>query len=294
MSSNTVNEDIKLIEEALESFLPSGDCLEKNVVDAMRYSLMAGGKRVRPRLVLEFARLIGEKDEEVLPLACAVEMIHTYSLIHDDLPCMDDDDTRRGKPSNHKVFGEAVALLAGDALLTLAFKTVFSGLNSKNACRRAKCAELLAEFAGATGMIGGQIIDLESEGKAPERERLEIMDKKKTGCLIKAACLLGCVGAGIFDEERLNAAESYGESIGLAFQIVDDILDVTSTTQQLGKPVGSDLQQDKATYVSLLGVDECKRLADELTDKALSSLGVFDGDSTALKELALSLANRNI
>ena len=124
MSSNTVNEDIKLIEEALESFLPSGDCLEKNVVDAMRYSLMAGGKRVRPRLVLEFARLIGEKDEEVLPLACAVEMIHTYSLIHDDLPCMDDDDTRRGKPSNHKVFGEAVALLAGDALLTLAFKTV--------------------------------------------------------------------------------------------------------------------------------------------------------------------------
>lgn len=294
MSSNTVNEDIKLIEEALESFLPSGDCLEKNVVDAMRYSLMAGGKRVRPRLVLEFARLIGEKDEEVLPLACAVEMIHTYSLIHDDLPCMDDDDTRRGKPSNHRVFGEAVALLAGDALLTLAFKTVFSGLNSKNACRRAKCAELLAEFAGATGMIGGQIIDLESEGKAPERERLEIMDKKKTGCLIKAACLLGCVGAGIFDEEKLNAAESYGESIGLAFQIVDDILDVTSTTQQLGKPVGSDLQQDKATYVSLLGVDECKRLADELTDKALSSLDVFDGDSTALKELALSLANRNI
>ncbi len=294
MSSNTVNEDIKLIEEALESFLPSGDCLEKNVVDAMRYSLMAGGKRVRPRLVLEFARLIGEKDEEVLPLACAVEMIHTYSLIHDDLPCMDDDDTRRGKPSNHKVFGEAVALLAGDALLTLAFKTVFSGLSSKNACRRAKCAELLAEFAGATGMIGGQIIDLESEGKAPERERLEIMDKKKTGCLIKAACLLGCVGAGIFDEEKLNAAESYGESIGLAFQIVDDILDVTSTTQQLGKPVGSDLQQDKATYVSLLGVDECKRLADELTDKALSSLDVFDGDSTALKELALSLANRNI
>lgn len=289
-----MNEDIKLIEEALESFLPSGDCLEKNVVDAMRYSLMAGGKRVRPRLVLEFARLIGEKDEEVLPLACAVEMIHTYSLIHDDLPCMDDDDTRRGKPSNHRVFGEAVALLAGDALLTLAFKTVFSGLNSKNACRRAKCAELLAEFAGATGMIGGQIIDLESEGKAPKRERLEIMDKKKTGCLIKAACLLGCVGAGIFDEEKLNAAESYGESIGLAFQIVDDILDVTSTTQQLGKPVGSDLQQDKATYVSLLGVDECKRLADELTDKALSSLDVFDGDSTALKELALSLANRNI
>lgn len=293
MSSNAVKQDIELIEKALEGFLPDDNCLEKNVIDSMRYSLMAGGKRVRPRLVLEFARLCGEKDEEVLPLACAVEMIHTYSLIHDDLPCMDDDDTRRGKPSNHKVFGEAVALLAGDSLLTLAFKTAFSGLNPKNACRRAKCAELLAEFAGATGMIGGQIIDLESEGKAPQRERLEIMDKKKTGCLIKVACLLGCVGSGVFDEEKLSAAESYGESIGLAFQVIDDILDVTSTTQQLGKPVGSDLEQNKATYVSLLGIDECRRLADELTDKAIRSLDAFDGDSTALKELAMSLAKRN-
>lgn len=294
MSSNTVNHDIELIEAALEGFLPSDDCLEKSVIDAMRYSLMAGGKRVRPRLVLEFARLNGEKVEEVLPLACAVEMIHTYSLIHDDLPCMDDDDTRRGKPSNHMVFGEATALLAGDALLTLAFKTVFSGLSSKNACRRAKCAELLAEFSGATGMIGGQIIDLESEGKAPQRERLEIMDKKKTGCLIKVACLLGCVGAGVYDDKKLSAAENYGESIGLAFQIVDDILDVTSTTQQLGKPVGSDLEQDKATYVSLLGIENCKSLAGELTEKAIKSLDAFDGDNTALKELAMSLANRNI
>ncbi|MGN1112118.1 MAG: polyprenyl synthetase family protein [Acutalibacteraceae bacterium] len=294
MSSNAVNQDIELIEKALEGFLPDDNCLEKTVIDSMRYSLMAGGKRVRPRLVLEFARLCGEKDEEVLPLACAVEMIHTYSLIHDDLPCMDDDDTRRGKPSNHKVFGEAAALLAGDSLLTLAFKTAFSGLNAKNACRRAKCAELLAEFAGATGMIGGQIIDLESEGKAPQRERLEIMDKKKTGCLIKAACLLGCVGSGVFDEKKLSAAESYGESIGLAFQVVDDILDVTSTTQQLGKPVGSDMEQNKATYVSLLGIDECKRLAQELTDKAIKSLDAFDGDSTALKELAMSLAERKV
>ena len=143
-------------------------------------------------------------------------------------------------------------------------------------------------------MIGGQIIDLESEGKAPQRERLEIMDKKKTGCLIKVACLLGCVGSGVFDEEKLSAAESYGESIGLAFQVIDDILDVTSTTQQLGKPVGSDIEQNKATYVSLLGIDECRRFADELTDKAIRSLDAFDGDSTALKELAMSLAKRNV
>lgn len=288
------NNDIKLIEDALEGFLPDNDCLEKNVIDAMRYSLMAGGKRVRPRLVLEFARVCGGNADDVLPMACAIEMIHTYSLIHDDLPCMDDDDTRRGKPSNHKMFGEATALLAGDALLTLAFKTIFSGLDSKNAVARAKCAEILADFSGARGMIGGQIIDLESEGKKPELSRLEIMDKKKTGCLIKAACLMGCIGVRVYDEQKLDAAESYGESIGIAFQIIDDILDVTSTTDKLGKPVGSDEMQDKSTYVSLLGIDKCRLLACKLTDKAIKSLDAFDGDTTPLKELALSLAKRTV
>lgn len=290
MSSN----DIKMIENALEGFLPKDDCLEKSVIDAMHYSLMAGGKRVRPRLVIEFARLCGATADEVMPIACAVEMVHTYSLIHDDLPCMDDDDMRRGKPSNHKIYGEATALLAGDALLTLAFKTIFSGLDLSNAVRRAKCAEFLAEYSGARGMIGGQIIDLESEGKVPELSRLEIMDKKKTGCLIKAACLMGCVGAGVFDEFKLNAAESYAESIGLAFQIVDDVLDVTSTTGELGKPVGSDEMQDKATYVSLLGVEKCKEMVDELTNKAIKSLEAFDGDTEPLKELALSLSKRSL
>lgn len=290
MSSN----DITMIENALEGFLPKDDCLEKSVIDAMHYSLMAGGKRVRPRLVIEFARLCGATADEVMPIACAVEMVHTYSLIHDDLPCMDDDDMRRGKPSNHKIYGEATALLAGDALLTLAFKTIFSGLDLSNAVRRAKCAEFLAEYSGARGMIGGQIIDLESEGKVPELSRLEIMDKKKTGCLIKAACLMGCVGAGVFDEFKLNAAESYAESIGLAFQIVDDVLDVTSTTGELGKPVGSDEMQDKATYVSLLGVEKCKEMVDELTNKAIKSLEAFDGDTEPLKELALSLSKRSL
>lgn len=288
------NNDIKMIENALEGFLPKDDCLEKSVIDAMHYSLMAGGKRVRPRLVIEFARLCGATADEVIPIACAVEMVHTYSLIHDDLPCMDDDDMRRGKPSNHKIYGEATALLAGDALLTLAFKTIFSGLDLSNAVRRAKCAEFLAEYSGARGMIGGQIIDLESEGKVPELSRLEIMDKKKTGCLIKAACLMGCVGAGVFDEFKLNAAESYAESIGLAFQIVDDVLDVTSTTSELGKPVGSDEMQDKATYVSLLGIEKCKEMVDELTNKAIKSLEAFDGDTEPLKELALSLSKRSL
>lgn len=288
------NNDIKLIEEALERFLPDNNCLEKNVIDAMRYSLMAGGKRVRPRLVLEFARVCGGSADDVLPMACAIEMIHTYSLIHDDLPCMDDDDTRRGKPSNHKKFGEATALLAGDALLTLAFKTIFSGLNAQNAVIRAKCAEILADYSGARGMIGGQIIDLESEGKQAELSRLEIMDKKKTGCLIKAACLMGCVGARVYDKEKLDSAESYGESIGIAFQIVDDILDVTSTTDKLGKPVGSDREQDKSTYVSLLGIDKCRLIVSQLTEKAIKSLDVFDGNTEPLKELALSLAKRSV
>lgn len=286
--------DIAMIEKALEGFLPDYDCLEKSVIDSMRYSLMAGGKRVRPRLTLEFSRLCGGSDEEALPLACALEMIHTYSLIHDDLPCMDDDDMRRGRPSNHKQFGEAVALLAGDALLTLAFKTVFSGLNADNAVRRAKCAEILAEFSGARGMIGGQIIDLASEGKPPKLERLEIMDRKKTGSLIKAGCLMGCISAGVYDAERLEAALCYGESVGIAFQIIDDILDVTSTEQQLGKPIGSDKEQNKATYISLLGIEKCTALADEYTDRAIKSLEKFSGDTQPLRELALSLAKRKI
>ena len=289
LSSN----DVRLIEQALDGYLPSGDCLEKSVADSMRYSLMAGGKRIRPRLVLEFSRINGGADGEALPVACALEMIHTYSLIHDDLPCMDDDDIRRGRPSNHKRFGESVALLAGDALLTLAFKTIFDGFNSQNAVKRAKCAELIAEYSGAHGMIGGQIIDLESEGKPPKLERLEIMDKKKTGCLIKAACLAGCISAGAYDSKKLDAAENYGESIGLAFQIVDDILDVVSTTDELGKPVGSDKTQEKATYVSLMGVNKCRELVDELTKRAVKSLEAFDGEKERLEELALSLAVRS-
>ena len=258
------------IEKALVSFLPEKDEYIKTVVSAMEYSLTAGGKRIRPMLTLQFAKLCGGSEECALPFACAVEMIHTYSLIHDDLPCMDDDDLRRGKPTNHKVFGEAAAVLAGDALLTLAFETV---LSEKAAALNgfAKCAEagkVLASCAGAEGMIGGQIIDIESanEARSISLERLRVMDEKKTGALIKAACLMGCISAGA-DETQKNAA--------------------------VGKPIGSDSANNKSTYVSLLGLDECKKLASRLTDEAISSLSVFSNGAEDLTALALSLRDRN-
>lgn len=284
---------IKLTEETLYSLLPSADCRERTLIESMKYSLEAGGKRVRPRLVFEFAKLCGGSDKAAAPFACAVEMIHTYSLIHDDLPCMDDDDLRRGKPSNHKVFGEDIALLAGDALLTLAFEVLADDktaeLAGDRACRLA--AKALANYAGATGMVGGQVIDLKSENTNAPLEILREMDYKKTACLIKAACELGCISAGA-DEEKLKAASLYGECIGLAFQIQDDILDCTSSDEELGKPVGSDEENRKSTYVSLLGIEKCKELVDELTGKAIEALSAFESDTSSLSDYALDLAKR--
>ena len=281
------------IDTALFGYLPSGDLREQALIDSMRYSLEAGGKRVRPRLVLEFCELCGGDIEAALPFACAVEMIHTYSLIHDDLPCMDDDDLRRGKPSNHRVFGEDTALLAGDALLTLAFEVISrdetAELAGDRACRLA--AKTLSHYAGAVGMVGGQVIDLQNEGQRAPIEVLREMDFKKTANLIMAACELGCIAAGA-DEEKRRAAASYGEAIGIAFQIEDDILDVTSSDEELGKPVGSDGENEKSTYVSLLGVDECRRLVRELTDDAKNALSSFEGDTASLSDFAEALANR--
>lgn len=281
------------IEQELLSFLPSDDKLTATVTKSMKYSLTAGGKRVRPMLVLAFAELCGGSREAAVPFACAIEMIHTYSLIHDDLPCMDNDDLRRGKPTNHKVFGEAAAVLAGDALLTLAFETVLSekavSLNGTEKC--VKAGRLLARCAGAEGMIGGQIIDMESENLSVSAEHLKIMDQKKTGELIRAACLMGCISAGA-DEAQIKAAEKYASCIGLAFQIVDDMLDVLSDEATLGKPVGSDRENNKSTYVSLLGLDECRRLSAELTEQAIQSLSAFDGDSSELAEFAQKLRDR--
>jgi geranylgeranyl diphosphate synthase type II len=220
-------------------------------------------------------------------------MIHTYSLIHDDLPCMDNDDYRRGQPSNHKVFGEDMALLAGDALQSMAFAAMLDEKAASAVGWRSavKAAAILAEKSGLLGMVGGQTIDLMNEGKSADLETLRLMDEKKTANLIEAACMMGCVAAGAKDD-LVKAAERYAHAVGLAFQIVDDILDVTSTTDELGKPVGSDRENDKSTYVSLLGIEECRDLADELTNEAIKALAAFKGDTSFLASFARKLAKR--
>ena len=284
---------LEMIEKALRGFLPQGKYTEQTLIDSMEYSLMCGGKRIRPLLTLLFCELCGEKAEKALPFACALEMIHTYSLIHDDLPCMDDDDYRRGRKSNHKVYGEDIATLSGDALQSLAFEIMLreDTLNSVSADKAAKAACTLAKYSGALGMVGGQVIDIESEDKSAPIEVLSEMDEKKTAALIKAACEMGCIVGGA-DENQIKAASDYAHSIGIAFQIVDDILDVTATSEDLGKPAGSDSDNNKSTYVSLLGIDKCRELVDELTEKALLSLNAFSNDTQPLVDLALSLKNR--
>ena len=284
---------LPLIDKALESTIPTGDYGEQRLIDSAAYSLRLPGKRVRPALTLAFCELCGGEAQQDLPFACAVEMIHTYSLIHDDLPCMDNDDFRRGQPSNHKVYGEDIALLAGDALQSMAYTTMLSddAVKAVGAENAAKAARVLAEKSGLLGMVGGQTIDLMSEGKEPNLDTLRVMDEKKTACLIEAACMMGCICAGA-DDSKVAAAERYAHAVGLAFQIVDDILDVTSTTDELGKPVGSDTQNEKSTYVALLGIDQCRRTVDELTEEAIEALSAFDGDTKELADFAVALANR--
>ena len=275
-----------MINDALEEYLPKSDDI---VSEAMKYSVRNGGKRIRPMLTLEFCKACGAEPEKALPLACAVEMIHTYSLIHDDLPCMDDDDYRRGKPSCHIAFGEANALLAGDALLTLAFETaVKADVAAENVVRAVK---ELSYSAGILGMVGGQVLDLQNENKALTLSELEQIHNLKTGELIRVACVLGCVAAGA-DEEKIKSAEAYAKGIGLTFQIVDDILDVTSDAETLGKPIGSDAENQKTTYVSLLGIEKSKEVAAELTRKAKAALAVYDENTEALSLLADNLLIR--
>lgn len=276
-----------LINSALESYLPVGDDV---VSQAMRYSVRNGGKRIRPVLVLEFCKVCGGDEEKALAFACALEMIHTYSLIHDDLPCMDDDDFRRGKPSCHVAFGEANALLAGDGLLTLAFETAAKAELSPEQIVRGISA--LSKAAGVSGMIGGQVMDLENEGKKVGVDILEKTDHLKTGELIRVACVLGCIAANA-DEEKIRAAEKYAAGIGLAFQIVDDILDVVGDEKALGKPVGSDKENEKSTYVSALGLEESRKKVSLLTADAKEALSAFDGDTAFLMSFADEMENRN-
>lgn len=289
-----MSNNIQMIEEQLDKYLQCDACREQSVIDSMRYSLEAGGKRIRPTLAIEFCKLCGGSIHQALPFACAVEMVHTYSLIHDDLPCMDDDDVRRGRPSNHIKFGEATALLAGDALQALAFEVMLSeqAVSLAGADRAAKASSVLAKCIGAHGMVGGQIIDLAYEGKRADIDVIKDMYAKKTGALIIAACEMGCIVGGASDKQ-IASAHRYAESIGLAFQIVDDILDVTSDEATLGKPIGSDEENEKSTFVLIYGLERCKEIVNELTEDAVNALADFDADVSYLQDLAYSLAQRN-
>ncbi|MCI9258120.1 polyprenyl synthetase family protein [Acutalibacter sp.] len=279
------------VERALKATLPAPepDSPSAPVAEAMRYSLLAGGKRVRPMLTLAFCALCGEDWHSALPFACGVEMVHTYSLIHDDLPCMDDDSLRRGRPTCHKVYGEAMALLAGDGLLTQAFETVLAFPDPVKAAAAAKC---LAGLAGYQGMVGGQCIDLSAGGQEVTIGLLKEMDQGKTVALIDAACRMGCIAAGA-GEAQLAAASRYAQGVGMAFQIRDDILDVLGDAETLGKNTGMDAARDKRNYVSLLGVETAQELVESYTGQAVDALGIFPQDQSFLAELAQALANRD-
>lgn len=278
------------INEALDKLVPMTPGLSYSVVlEAMRYSLLDAGKRIRGALTLEFGRLCGAPEEGALALACSMEMVHAYSLIHDDLPCMDNDDYRRGKPSCHKKFGEANALLAGDALLTLAFETAASApLDDK---RRGLAVRCLSKAAGTHGMVGGQVIDLESEGKPLTLEMLGTLCALKTGALLRAAAQMGCI-AGNADPAVFAAADRYAAAFGLAFQITDDILDVTGETDKLGKPVGSDAHNEKTTYATLLGVDAARKSAVDFLNTAKEAAAEL-GETGFLIWLADMVLNRD-
>lgn len=278
-----LNEYLALIEEHIMSFVPGTDKAYSVIGEAMKYSLETGGKRVRPVLALEFCRICGGDINKALPFAAGVEFIHTYSLIHDDLPCMDNDDMRRGKPSSHKEFGEATALLAGDALLTHAFSCLASA--QLHDTQIAAAVKELAGFAGVNGMIGGQVVDLAGENKSLSIDELFLMDKLKTAALIKSACVLGCISAERYDV--IPAATEFAENLGLAFQIVDDILDF------LEGESNSDIVSGKSTYVSLLGLAGAREKADEYTVAALKALEAIDGDTAFLHDFALKLLKRD-
>lgn len=288
----------ELVEAALAELVPEEsvcDGLYGEHIRAMRYSLFVGGKRVRPILCLAAARTVSDDAavlKKMLPASCALECIHTYSLIHDDLPAMDNDDLRRGKPTNHKVFGEAEAILAGDGLLTYAFDLLSNqSYGDLEAGIRLRMLHVIARAAGSLGMVGGQALDMAGEGRELSFEQLRAIHRAKTGALITAAVEAGAIGGGASEEELL-ALREYGKNIGLAFQIVDDLLDVQGSTEELGKPAGSDLENSKATYPAFFGISETKNKAEQAAHTAIAALTQFDERATPLRELAHYIVNR--
>ncbi|MGN0981853.1 MAG: polyprenyl synthetase family protein [Candidatus Limivicinus sp.] len=286
----TAKEYREKIDTALAGYFSvSEDYPQARLAEAMRYSLLAGGKRIRPMLVLEFCRIAGGEVEAALPVACAIEMLHTYSLIHDDLPCMDNDDLRRGRPTNHVVYGECTAVLAGDTLQAEAFGTILR--SDLPADRKAACAEILAGAVGLDGMCGGQYLDMAWEGRQLTEQELTEINSRKTGALLVAACQMGVAAAG-GSSLMLDTAGHFGAALGMAFQIRDDMLDVLSTAEELGKPIGSDSQECKNTYMVLMGEEGCRRTVARLTEFAKSILGEAFEDTAFLCALADSLADR--
>lgn len=282
-----------LVDQALELYLPAESTEPPVIFKSARYSVFAGGKRLRPILCIGAAEAVGGPIDAVMPAACALELIHTYSLIHDDLPAMDDDDTRRGKPTSHKVFGEAVAILAGDALLTDAFRLI-AGRTPVGAVRAETLLQVIQEVAlaaGWFGMVGGQVVDIESEGKAPDEKTLSFIHTRKTGALITVSLRAGALLGGA-DADALDALTEYGRHVGLAFQIADDILNVEGDAKALGKGTGSDRSRGKLTYPALVGVETSKRVAAELVEKAVEDLRAFDERAEPLRRIAQFIVER--
>lgn len=281
------------IDQFLESVVPGVTTEPVRLHESMRYSLFAGGKRVRPILAVAAAEAVAPPAKATLPVASSLELIHTYSLIHDDLPAMDDDDYRRGKPTNHKVYGEAMAILAGDALLTLAFDLCSDPklMDGLDPARQVRLIHELAQGAGNLGMVGGQVLDIQAENQDIDLRTLQTIHEHKTGKLIRAAVRMGAIAAGA-TTGQLAALTAYAEDVGLAFQIADDVLNVTGTREELGKNANTDAQRGKKTYPSFYGVDGARKLADECTERALNRLQHFDAKADPLRELARYITSR--
>ena len=287
-----LKEKASFVEKVLKEYMPKEEGYQKTVIEAMNYSLSAGGKRLRPILTLEACKIVGGNEDEAISFAIAIEMIHTYSLIHDDLPALDNDDLRRGRPTNHKVYGEAMGILAGDALLNYAFEVMLAGsINKENPEKYLKAINEIAKGAGIYGMIGGQVVDVESENKQIEKEKLDYIHMNKT-----AAMMVGCMRAGATiggaNSEQMEEITKYAKNIGLSFQIVDDILDIVGDEAKLGKKVGSDIENHKSTYPSLLGLDKSKEIAHNLIDEAKKSIEKLSDDVDFLKGLAEYIIDR--
>ena len=279
------------IEKILYSYLPKEEGLQKTVIEAMNYSVKAGGKRLRPMLMQEAYKLFGGKSKVVEPFMTALEMIHTYSLVHDDLPALDNDEYRRGKKTTHAVYGETMGILAGDGLLNYAFEVALAAFDIEFNERVAKALKVLATKAGIYGMIGGQIADIESEGKSVGIDTVEFIHRLKCGALIESAMLIGAILAGASEEEQAKI-EQIGADVGYAFQIQDDILDVTGTTEVLGKPAGSDDKNEKSTYVSIKGLEQAKKDVELMSSRALKNLASFKNKNAFLEDLIKMLINR--